>query len=851
MSWSTARSLRLALVILAGVSATSNAFSTCLTPPSGLVAWWKGESNAVDQVSGSSGSLVGNTGYDQGMVGQGFVLDGSGDGVQVPASTNLHLQNLTIEAWIKRSSASVPSFGSGNHGVIFSHGTGGYFFFVNADGNLVLSKMGNPDFALGPAITDTSFHHVAVSKEGAAIVFYLDGVAYPAGNYNVTFTFTHAPAIGYFAENGDNSFYGKIDELSIYNRALTTNEISAIFVSSSAGKCDLPTPSCTEAPSGLVSWWAGESNALDRVGGNNGTLDSSVSFGLGTVGQALVFKGTNGSGVRLGSATNLQLQNFTIETWIKRSSADVSSLDFPDADLFAFGLYGYGFGLWGDGNLYLTKIGIDNVTVNTGITDTNWHHVAVTKTGSSVMFFVDGTAYPASPYNRTFEFNTPAAIGMRGDSFWNSFYGAIDEMSIYNRALGTNEIKAIYNAGVAGKCDLPVVPSCTEAPSGLVSWWAGESNVLDRVGRNNGTLMGAASYTNGMVGRGFGFQTNLSAIRVGAATNLQLQNFTVETWIKRSSTGFTSLSYPDADLFGFGLHGYAFGIWNNGKLYLTKVGVNNVTVNTSITDTNWHHVAVTKSGTTVVFYVDGLAYPAAGAYTSIFEFSSNAAAIGARGDSLLNSFHGAIDELSVYNRALTTNEIAAIYAARDLGKCYSNRSPVAGTDSFATPTNTPASLPIAKLLLNDSDPDGDNLAIISVSNPSSQGGTVSLGSGVVNYTPPAGFAGIDTFSYFVTDGHGGGATGFVAASVGNGGAVSLNIVFGPMVLAGNFVVNFAGIPGLTYTIEAASAINGPWTKVGNLTAPTVDTGNGVGVFQFVEPVGGNGSRFYRTVYPAY
>jgi hypothetical protein len=79
----------------------------------------------------------------------------------------------------------------------------------------------------------------------------------------------------------------------------------------------------------------------------------------------------------------------------------------------------------------------------------------------------------------------------------------------------------------------------------------------------------------------------------------------------------------------------------------------------------------------------------------------------------------------------------------------------------------------------------------------------------------------------------------------------LNIVFGPMVLAGNFVVNFAGIPGLTYTIEAASAINGPWTKVGNLTAPTVDTGNGVGVFQFVEPVGGNGSRFYRTVYPAY
>jgi hypothetical protein len=65
------------------------------------------------------------------------------------------------------------------------------------------------------------------------------------------------------------------------------------------------------------------------------------------------------------------------------------------------------------------------------------------------------------------------------------------------------------------------------------------------------------------------------------------------------------------------------------------------------------------------------------------------------------------------------------------------------------------------------------------------------------------------------------------------------------------VARISGVPFLSYTVEAAPSVNGPWTKVGNLTAPGADQGLGVGVIQFSEPKQPDSGRFYRTVYPAY
>jgi hypothetical protein len=77
------------------------------------------------------------------------------------------------------------------------------------------------------------------------------------------------------------------------------------------------------------------------------------------------------------------------------------------------------------------------------------------------------------------------------------------------------------------------------------------------------------------------------------------------------------------------------------------------------------------------------------------------------------------------------------------------------------------------------------------------------------------------------------------------------VVYGPVISGGDFVVRFAGTPGFTYTIQGTESLTTPnWQKVINLTAPTMDQGYGLGVFEFTIPVG-TGARYFRTVYPSY
>src|SRR5207237_2537959 len=123
------------------------------------------------------------------------------------------------------------------------------------------------------------------------------------------------------------------DEVAIYNRPLSAAEIQAIYSAGSAGKCFTPPP-CTPAPSGMVGWWRAERNANDSADGNNGTIagTGTVTYGPGLVGQAFVLDGTHRDRVNLGNPTVLQLEDFTIEAWIKRSSPTVTSFDVLGAD---------------------------------------------------------------------------------------------------------------------------------------------------------------------------------------------------------------------------------------------------------------------------------------------------------------------------------------------------------------------------------------------------------------------------------------------------------------------------------------------------------------------------------------
>jgi subtilisin-like proprotein convertase family protein len=211
---------------------------------------------------------------------------------------------------------------------------------------------------------------------------------------------------------------------------------------------------------GLVSWWKAEGNMLDAVDGNSGTLRGTMNYRLGEVGQAFSFSNAF-SGVNIGNPANLRLQDFTMEGWVKRRSTTRATTDpfYTVGVIFHCAAGGYGLGITDDGFYYLTRIGVSGVYTTTKIIDTNYHHVAVTKTGSTVFIYVDGIGQSVGPYNPGFTFGGTMAIGARGADYAATFLGDIDEFAIFSRALSASEVQAIYAAGAAGKCGMPTPPA--------------------------------------------------------------------------------------------------------------------------------------------------------------------------------------------------------------------------------------------------------------------------------------------------------------------------------------------------------------------------------------------------------
>jgi hypothetical protein len=207
---------------------------------------------------------------------------------------------------------------------------------------------------------------------------------------------------------------------------------------------------CQPAPSGIAAWWPGDGAAVNVLGSGDGVLVGDAGYAAGQVGLAFTFDG-NADAVDLGSPVALQLQDFTIEAWISRNSG------VGEGEILCYGQGGYGFGIAANGTPYLTAVGVSAVVGAFQVTDTNWHHVAVAKSGSTVVFYLDGSAYPAADYGAVFDFGTHVAIGARGDSDASSFNGMIDEVSVYGRALTAAEVATIFGAGSGGKCLAPLL----------------------------------------------------------------------------------------------------------------------------------------------------------------------------------------------------------------------------------------------------------------------------------------------------------------------------------------------------------------------------------------------------------
>lgn len=212
---------------------------------------------------------------------------------------------------------------------------------------------------------------------------------------------------------------------------------------------------------------------------------------------------------------------------------------------------------------------------------------------------------------------------------------------------------------------LRVAPAPVVAtPPGLLAWWRAENNAFDSVGAHHGFLSNGVAYAAGELGQAFSFDgTNGYVVAPDAGLPSGNAPRTVEFWMLYAPGG---LGNHEPFFLGTQAVGSSFYVIVIGtRLYIGQYGGGDTPGSTIATDGNWHHVALTYDGFTARMYVDGqLDAAAPRAYSTVLSGSFYMGALPGTPD----RFKGKVDELAVYNRALSQPEIAAIYSAGSLGK---------------------------------------------------------------------------------------------------------------------------------------------------------------------------------------
>jgi hypothetical protein len=236
---------------------------------------------------------------------------------------------------------------------------------------------------------------------------------------------------------------------------------------------------------------------------------------------------------------------------------------------------------------------------------------------------------------------------------------------------------------------------CLSAPPGLVSWWRAENNALDQAGTNHGTILSGTTFAPGQVGQAFNFDASAtSGLVIPSSPTLNpTEAITLEAWVNPSSYPNTGPAIVRKDLNTVGTTQYSLNIGDGITAGVAHCSIGLVSsVTGGLVPTNqWSHVAGTYDRQMLRLYVNGIEVASAPA-TAPIPTSSQNLGIGKEDPFLDRSFAGLMDEISIYNRALSAAEIQSIVTAGAAGKCLSlgpELRIVAATPGFATISWTP------------------------------------------------------------------------------------------------------------------------------------------------------------------
>jgi len=427
----------------------------------------------------------------------------------------------------------------------------------------------------------------------------------------------------------------------------------------------------------LISHWKldeASGNATDSHGTNTLTeTDGTIASATGKVGNARDFEAGDTEYFTIADNASLSTGDidFTWAGWVNAESLPTNNNSFYIASKHGTsGNFEYGVLIDNAANVIRFKFNVSNngtaiveaTANNLGTPSTaTWYFVVAWHDASANTINIqvnNGTADSASHTTGVRDGNGGYSIGAFGAGPSAYFDGLIDSVSFWKRVLTSAERTQLYNAGSG----LDYEDFTADITSNLVARWKfdeGSGNPQDSSGNgNHGVLEGNAGYTTGKIG-----SNSLTLDGAGDAVSVEgvdslSGDMTVSYWAKTTQTSLAVIT-------GFGDNsslGFQSGININGTggLEFTTAG-SWVGVTNAIDDGEWHHVAVTLSGTSAKGYLDG-AYggftqtvDALEAYTGtkrIGSFHSNPSTF---------SYDGEIDDLRIYSRALSPVDIEELY----------------------------------------------------------------------------------------------------------------------------------------------------------------------------------------------
>ena len=631
----------------------------------GLVAHWsfdEGTSTIAHDFSGfdENGTLTNmdaNTDWVAGKRGKALDFDGSNDYL---ANTDASLLGeFTVSFWWNTSSSN------SDVRCVFGHSAGSIKICKGVTTNKFFFRVltsGSSDNTVDLPSSNV-WHHITLTRDSSNKVdLFVDGGV-------PTRLFSNAAQSGIFAisnigrsDAGTGQYWlGYLDDIRIYNRKLSQDEINAF---SSTGQ----TIRTGVSDRGIVGYWSFDEGtstiAHDFSGnGNDGALENMESGDWinGKRGKALSFDNAGDERISVGNSPSVQLTVGTMSAWIKTSNAG-SSYRGIIAKQMAYGMFlnnnSFSIYDWGA-----------NAERSSGkiLNDNQWHHVACSfQSGVSngTLCYADGVLILTTTMTVS---NQNAPLYIAEANATQFFNGQIDNVHLYSRVLSPTEIRALYQQNKT----LINAPQKDQLTNGLVGYWSFNApdmhwptNVAyDRSGRgNNGSILNmstSSSPVSGASGQALNFDSINDHILVPNSTSLNItSSITISAWIKPNSFGqnnFGRIVHKD------GVNGYIFSLNNNsitnGLLFYSG-GVNASTSNV-ITLNRWQHVASVFNGSTVTLYVNGIAVStqAQPALTA----STASLGIGIRPADSLRGFDGIIDEVRIYNRALSDSEMKQLY----------------------------------------------------------------------------------------------------------------------------------------------------------------------------------------------